>query len=162
MQVVIEPKVLGAIEFSVCVLQTASGDVVSLPPTTLEVVDYVDDIEDSERTLAIRTAQQQMGYFESPSLWDDESAATVFTSNRKFSPNSEVRSHTPPKLPSRMVQVGSTAALSFSVRPPRPMRRSATFRSPHSDIFLDRSVSSGTFQYLQGLFRSLSPMRCII
>lgn len=107
LQVCMEPKVLGALEFSVCVIQSPSRTVIALPPTTFEVVDFNSDIEDHLREVALGRLEQQQGQaLESTALLDDMDPHATFVSYaRKYKPNSDIRTHTPAKLPSKMMQV---------------------------------------------------------
>eukprot|EP00892_Ulva_mutabilis_P002530 jgi/Ulvmu1/12278/UM087_0012.1 len=104
--VVIEPKMLGAIEYTVSVVQSPEGCVVALAPTTLEVVDLNSDIEDHLNEVEVGQLEQQIGQaVETVSLFEDmDSRTTFFSYGRKYSPNEEIRTHTPPKLEARMVQ----------------------------------------------------------
>jgi hypothetical protein len=110
-QVCMEPKVLGALEFSVCVIQSPSHTVIALPPTTMEVVDMNSDIEDHLREVALGREEQAQGQaIETTALFDDMDPHATFVSYaRKYKPNSEIRTHTPGKLPSKIVQVCARA-----------------------------------------------------
>jgi hypothetical protein len=105
-QVIIEPKLLGAIEFSVSVVQTPTG-VYALPPTSFEFVDYELDIRKAERDLKVKKMQRQEGYFEHVELFDDEEADSLLTYSRKQLPCDTLREHTPALLPVTAVQVCS-------------------------------------------------------
>lgn len=98
---------LGAIEYTVTVLQSPDGCVVALPPSTIEVVNLNSDIEDHLREVEVGQFEQEVGQaVDQVPLYDDmDPDATFFSYGRKYQPNEEVRTHTPPKLESRMVQV---------------------------------------------------------
>ena len=103
---------LGAIEYTVTVIQSPDGCVVALPPTTLEIVNLNSDIEDHLREVEMGQMEQEIGQaIEQVPLYDDmDPDSTFFSYSRKYQPNEEVRTHTPPKLESKMVQVCTTAA----------------------------------------------------
>ena len=107
MQVVIEPKMLGAIEYTVSVIQSPEGCVIALPPSTVEVVDFNSDIQDHLNEVDVGLLEQEIGQaVEQVPLFDDMNPSTTFFSyGRKYRPNEEVRTHTPPKLEAKMVQV---------------------------------------------------------
>lgn len=104
-EVVIEPKLLGCIEFTCVVVGTKNGPV-ALAPSTIEMVDYAADIRDAERTLAYEAASTQIGQWMEPdTLVDDEDAASIFSFRRKYLNSNSVRTHTPPMMPAGIVQV---------------------------------------------------------
>jgi hypothetical protein len=90
-------------------MQAASNAVIALPPTTMEIVDLNSDIADHMREVQHRFLEQQDGQaIGHMGLLDDEDPhATFFSFARKYQPNSEIRTHTPPKLPCTVVQVVS-------------------------------------------------------
>lgn len=95
-------------------MQTSTKGVIALPPTTIEIVDLNSDIDDHLRDVEVGLMEQQEGHaIDHTTLFDDESPHATFASYaRKYQPNSEIRTHTPPKLPIKLVQVScSTTAL---------------------------------------------------
>lgn len=90
-------------------MQAPTNAVIALPPTTMEIVDLNSDIKDHLRDVKIGLQEQQAGQgIEHIGLFDDEDLHATFVSYaRKYQPNSEIRTHTPPKLPIKMVQVCS-------------------------------------------------------
>lgn len=100
------------------VLQAPSNAVIALPPTTMEIVDFNSDIKDHIRDVSEGLQEQQEGQaVEHISLLDDEDPHATFMSfTRKYQPNSEIRTHTPPKLPIKIVQVGFQSNLIRATR----------------------------------------------
>ena len=102
-EAVIEPKVLGGIEFSVVVLETANGPI-ALTPTTIEIVDYTDDIDEYERTLEVERRNGVGDISQSIELVADENSDSLYTFRHKYTPSSAIRTHTPPRAPAEIVQ----------------------------------------------------------
>lgn len=102
---VIEPKVIGATEFIVHVIETKSGPL-ALPPTTVELVDLEADIAASQRELLFaehdRNTEHHTQY---ATLWDDEETDAMLTYERRHLPNEQLRLHTPALLPAAATQV---------------------------------------------------------
>jgi hypothetical protein len=75
----------------------------------MEIVDLQSDIEDHLQEVQRGLYEQEHGHaIEHVGLFDDEDPHATFVSYaRKYQPNSEIRTHTPPKLPSKAVQVHS-------------------------------------------------------
>ena len=104
-QVVIEPKMRGAMEYTVSAIQSPEGCVVALPPSTVEVVKLNSDTEDHLNEVSL--LEQPTGQaVEQVPLFDEMNPSTSFFSyGRKYSPDEEVRTHTAPKLEAKRVLV---------------------------------------------------------
>jgi len=102
--VVVEPKLLGAIEFSVCVLETARG-IIALPPSSPTFFDPDFVIAASERERRMDALRQQAGHVPTSDLLDDEAPETMMDYRKKNLPTSELRVQAPAPLPVDAVQV---------------------------------------------------------
>ena len=120
-------------------MQVPSKGVIALPPTTIEIVDLNSDIKDHLRDVEIGLFEQQEGQaVEQSQLLDDELPHNTFASYaRKYQPNSEIRTHTPPKLPIKLVQVCRAAA-----RVPAAEGHSQALPPPRLAPSLDRQTCS--------------------
>lgn len=101
--VVVEPKLLGAVEFSVCVLETERG-LIALPPSTTGYSDPDFDIAASERERRVDALKAQAGHVALSALNDDEAPETMVDYRKKNLPTSELRVQSPPSLPADAVQ----------------------------------------------------------
>jgi hypothetical protein len=103
-EVVIEPKVLGAIEFSVSVVQTRAGTF-ALLPTAPTIVDFRRDVCVAERDLAARRHEVATGQRKvMQEFFDDEDTFNVMSARLKRVPTDELREVTPAPLPAAAVQ----------------------------------------------------------
>jgi D-alanine-D-alanine ligase-like ATP-grasp enzyme len=102
-EVVIEPKVLGAVEFSVCVIQTPKG-VIALPPSTVHTKDVEAELAEAERERRMDEMKREVGHVPVTFVLDDESPETVIDYRKKNLPLAEVFVQAPANLPAAAVQ----------------------------------------------------------
>jgi D-alanine-D-alanine ligase-like ATP-grasp enzyme len=102
-QVVIEPKVLGAVEFSVCVIQTPKG-VIALPPSTVHTKDVEVELAEAERERHMNEIKQEVGHVPVTFVLDDEMPETVYDYRKKNLPLAEVCVEAPASLPAPAIQ----------------------------------------------------------